>query len=212
MGWFRKFIVCVRRCAVLNLVFVAFLAVQARAQLGFPPIILLQPLDVSVLQGETAIIAVTMAPSLTPQNYYWFFNGQPVVTNTDIVVSNYLNLALNIVSVLVVSHASSTNAGIYSLRITNGVGSAVSSSATVTVASLTITNAIYFVASGIGLSANGFQIQLSGPAGSNFVIQASSDLKNWTSISTNSAPTGSVSYLDASAKGRSVRFYRAFVQ
>lgn len=211
MGWFRKLIACPRWKATVTLVFLASFVVQARAQLGTPPIILFQPLNIGVQPGKTAIISATVAPSLTPQHFYWFFNGQPIVSNAGITVSNYINLTLDIVSVLVVNHANPTNAGVYSLRITNGVGSAVSSSATLTVLSLTITNAT-FVTSGIGLSASGFQIQLSGPAGSNFVIQASSDLKNWVSISTNPAPSGSVSYLDVSAETNAVRFYRAFVQ
>src|SRR5882672_3894158 len=195
MGWFGKFIERPRQKAAVSLVLLAFFAIQARAQLGTPPIILVQPLDVSIQPRGTAIISATVAPSLTPQRFYWFFNSQPIVTNADITVSNTLNLALDIISALVVNNANSNNAGIYSLRITNGVGSAVSSNATVTVQSLAITNSIYFVTSGIGLNVNGFRIQLSGPIGSNFVIQASSDLKNWVSISTNPAPTGTVSYL-----------------
>ena len=211
MGWSRKFSECPRRKATVSVVLLAFLAINARAQLGIPPIILVQPLNISVQQGNAAVISATVAPSLTPQNFYWFFNGQPIATNAGITVSNSINLTLGIVSALVVNHANSSNAGVYSLRITNGVGSAVSSDATLTVLSLTITNAT-FVTSGTGLGADGFQIQLAGPAGSNFVIQASSDLTHWVSISTNPAPAGSVSYLDASAKTNTVRFYRAFVQ
>ncbi|MDE3067404.1 MAG: immunoglobulin domain-containing protein [Verrucomicrobiota bacterium] len=212
MRRFRSLLECLRRKAAVNLVFLAFFAIQARAQLGTPPIILVQPSDVGVQQGETAVLSATVAPSLTPQNFYWFFNGQPVVTNADITVSNTINLALDIVSALVVNNANSNYTGVYSLRITNGVGSAVSSNATLTVLPLTITNSIYFVTSGLALTVNGFQIQLSGPTGSNFVIQASSDLRNWVSISTNPAPAGSVSYLDASGKTNALRFYRAFIQ
>ena len=62
------------------------------------------------------------------------------------------------------------------------------------------------------MTANGFQIQLSGPAGSNYVIQASADLKNWTPISTNAAPTGSISYTDVAAKNLPFRYYRAVTQ
>jgi len=211
MGWFRKLTECSRRQTAVSLVFLASFAIQAQAQLGTPPIILAQPLGVSVQPGVTAIIAATVAPSLTPQHFYWFFNGQPIVTNADITVSNTVNLALDIISALVVNNSNSSNAGIYSLRITNGVGFAVSSNATLAVLSLTITNAIYFVTPGIALNANGFQLQLAGPIGSNFVIQASSDLKNWVSISTNPAPSGNVSYLDVSAKTNTVRFYRAFI-
>lgn len=211
MGWFQELIERPRQKAATGLVLLVFFAVQARAQLGTPPIILIQPSDVSVQQGNTVLISAMVSPSLTPQNFYWFFNGQPIATNADITVSNATNLALDIVSALVIKNVSATNAGIYSLRITNGVGSAVSSNATLTVLSLVITN-VNFAASGLVLSANGFQMQLSGPAGSTLVIQASSDLKNWVSISTNPAPAGSVSYTDTAAKTNAVRFYRAYVQ
>jgi len=62
------------------------------------------------------------------------------------------------------------------------------------------------------MTVNGFKIQLSGPAGSNYVIQASSDLKNWIPIATNAAPTGSISYTDAAAKNLALRYYRAKIQ
>jgi|SRR5690348_7269917 len=209
MGWRCKVIEGPRRKAAVSLVFLALFALPAQAQLGTPPIILVQPLSLSVQPGQTAVMSATVAPSLTPQNFHWFFNGRPVATNAEITASNTLNSALDIISVLVVSNANSSNAGTYSLRITNGVGSAVSSNAILTVSAPTIN--ISFVTAGLGLSAGGFQIQLSGPGGSNFVIQASSDLKNWVSISTNPAPAGSVTYLDVSAKTNAVRFYRAFI-
>ena len=56
------------------------------------------------------------------------------------------------------------------------------------------------------MTANGFQLRFLGPAGSNFVIQASSDLSSWVSISTNPAPTGTVTYVDGSAKTNTIRF------
>ena len=214
MGWFRILIEHPRRKAAAGLVLAACFAVQARAQLGTPPIILFQPApaNATVQLGNTAIISATVIPSLTPQKFYWFYNGRPIVTNAGITVSNTTDLALDIISVLVISQASSSNAGVYSLRITNGIGSAVSSNATLAVQSSTITNTIHFVSSGLALSADGFQIQLSGPAGSNFVIQASSDLRTWASISTNPAPAGSASYLDVAAKTNRIRFYRAYTQ
>lgn len=212
MGWFRNLNECSRWKVAVGLVCLAFFPIQSRAQLGSPPIILLQPADVSVQQGELAIISATVSPSITPQQFYWFFNGQPVVTNADITVSNATNLALDIICALVVYHADSTNAGVYSLRITNGVGSTVSSNANLTVQIPTITNTIYFVSSGLALSADGFRIQLAGPSGSNFVIQASANLTDWISLSTNPAPAGSVIYLDTSATTNAVRFYRAHTQ
>lgn len=212
MNWCRKLIECLQPKAVLGFVFFFSLAVNGHAQLGASPTILIQPLGATIPLGGTAIISATVAPSLTPQKFYWFFNGQPIATNSDLTVSNATNLALDFITALIVSHASSNRAGIYSLRVTNGIGAAVSSNATLVVLSQSITNVIYFVGSGIGLGADGFRLELSGPPGSNFVIQASSDLKKWVSISTNPAPTGDVSYLDDSVRTNSIRFYRAFIQ
>ena len=211
MGWFRKLIKDRRRKAAGSFVFLACFAIQARAQLGTPPIILVQPPSKTVQQGGTAIISAVVAPSLTPQNFYWFFNGQPVVTNSNLTVSNSTTLTLDILSAVVVQTANSTNAGSYSLRLTNGVGFAVSTNATLTVLSSATTNLLVFVTSGIELSANGFHLQLVGPAGSNFVIQSCSDLSSWVSISTNPAPTGTATCVDASAKTNTLRFYRAFI-
>ena len=62
------------------------------------------------------------------------------------------------------------------------------------------------------LVSKGFTIQLSAPAGSTVVIEASSDLVHWIPISTNSAPNGSVSYTDTAATNLPARYYRAMVQ
>ena len=53
--------------------------------------------------------------------------------------------------------------------------------------------------------------QLSGVAGQTYVIQASTDLLNWISISTNIADAaGAVSLVDSNAVAFPSRFYRAF--
>jgi hypothetical protein len=77
-----------------------------------------------------------------------------------------------------------------------------------------MSNAVYIASSGagMGMTTNGFTFQLFGPAGSNYVIQASPDLVNWVPISTNAAPTGSVSFTDTAAKSLSFRYYRAMIQ
>lgn len=212
MELFRRLEKHFRRKVAATLVVLACFTVQARAQLGTPPIILVQPLGLTVQPGGLAVISAVVAPSLTPQNFYWFFNGQPIVTNANLTVSNAVDVVLGIISAVVVHDVHPDNAGIYSLRITNGVGYAVSSNATLTVLSQPSTNVIYFVTSGLAFEANGFRMQLFGPSGSNFVIEASSNLQNWVPISTNAAPTGTVSYLDTAAKTNTVRFYRAFIR
>jgi hypothetical protein len=64
----------------------------------------------------------------------------------------------------------------------------------------------------MGLTPSGFTFQLSGPAGFTYVIQASTDLVNWVPISTNAAPTGSISFTDTAAKNFAFRYYRAMIQ
>ena len=59
------------------------------------------------------------------------------------------------------------------------------------------------------LLSNGFALQLSAPAGSTVVIEASSDFVNWVPISTNAAPNGIVSYTDTAATNLPARYYRA---
>jgi len=48
-------------------------------------------------------------------------------------------------------------------------------------------------------------ITVTGPAGINFIIQASIDFKNWDDLSTATAPSV---YVDAAATQYSARFYR----
>ncbi len=59
--------------------------------------------------------------------------------------------------------------------------------------------------------ANGvFRLTMNGPVGSNYVIYASSDLKYWTPLYTNTVPpAGLITFVDPSASGYPKRFYRA---
>ena len=59
------------------------------------------------------------------------------------------------------------------------------------------------------MTTNGFYIQFSSTAGATYVIQASSNLQDWVSISTNAATTNMVAFTDTSALGVSERYYRA---
>jgi len=190
------------------IVFFAFSEFVHAQILGGPPGIAVQPLGLSVLNGGTAVLTAT-AISSTPMKLYWYCNGQPVPTSN----SSVLNVAVPLVgtvSTLTIDNLSSANAGNYSLRVTNTANlSTISSNATLIVLVSVVTNVVDFVASETRMTASGFHIQLSGPSGSNIVIQASTDLKNWIPISTNSVSAGVVSYTDASAVGQPVRYYRA---
>jgi hypothetical protein len=143
--------------------------------------------------------------------FSWLLNGKPVPTNDTTVVNVAVPL-VGTVSTLTVDKINSAQSGNYSVVIKNGVGSVTSSNAAVVVLSSTVSNVVDIVTTGTGLTTGGFKINLSGPSGSNYVIQASTDLKNWIPIFTNNAPTGSLSYTDADAVNLSFRYYRAKIQ
>jgi hypothetical protein len=211
MEGMRKFSKYRLKEMAICLVFLGFFTAKSHAQLGTPPIIAVQPLGLAVQNGGTAILTTT-AVSISSMKFYWYFNGQPV-SPTNTTVANVVVPLVGTVSTLTVKNVSSpTSAGSYSVRITNGVGSATSSNAVLIVLTSTVSNVVNIVSAGTRMVADGFQIQLSGPSGSNYIIQASSDLKNWIPISTNAAPTGSVSYTDVAAKNLSFRYYRAIIQ
>ena len=62
------------------------------------------------------------------------------------------------------------------------------------------------------MTPGGFQLQLSGPPASTYIIQASTNLRDWTPISTNSGLTGGVVFTDTDAANFSQRFYRALAR
>jgi Immunoglobulin domain len=190
--------------------FLVFFTAKSHAQLGTPPIIAVQPLGLAVQNGGTAVLTTT-AVSLTSMQFHWLFNNQPVPTTNTTVVNVNVPL-VGTVSTLTVNNVSPTSAGNYSVQVVNGVGSVTSSDATLVVLASTVSNVLNIVSAATGMTASGFKIQLSGPSGSNYVILASTDCKNWVPISTNAAPTGTVSYTDTEAKNLPFRYYRAMIQ
>jgi subtilisin family serine protease len=69
------------------------------------------------------------------------------------------------------------------------------------------------VLSGMSLSNDVFQFLVSGPAGTSCVVQASSNLANWWSLSTNPIPgEGSLLVADPGTTNHNRRFYRALLR
>ena len=94
-------------------------SVPATLTISFPPVIANQPTNLIVASGNNAAFIVS-AGGATPLSYQWYFN-----TNT--------LLAGDTNSSLTIANAQGTNAGTYSVVITNSYGSVTSAPATLTI-------------------------------------------------------------------------------
>jgi len=63
-----------------------------------------------------------------------------------------------------------------------------------------------------GFSNGGFQLRFAGAPGGNYVLQASTNLLDWTSISSNTATTNSLNLFDLNATNFPSRYYRVLLQ
>jgi len=73
-------------------------------------------------------------------------------------------------------------------------------------AQYTILPGIFFLSP--EFSGGAFQMTFAGPIGSNYILQVSTNLTQWTSISTNSPVTSPFTLSDPGALGATSRFYR----
>jgi hypothetical protein len=87
---------------------------------------------------------------------------------------------------------------------TNSLGTAVTIPAC-----LLLNSALHLDSCSVGTSDNCFQMRLVGVAGSNYVIQASTDMVNWVPIATNTPATGLWNFTDGQSTNFVRRFYRA---
>ena len=78
--------------------------------------------------------------------------------------------------------------------------------------SLTVFNPRPLVFTSGAMTAQGFRLQLLGPAPATYLIEVSSDLQNWSPIATNAVVSGTLELLDAAALNDPVRFYRGRAQ
>jgi hypothetical protein len=154
----------------------------------------IQPAAQSTPVGATAKFSIAYTNGAGPFSFQWQSNGISIDGATNIFLS-LTNVQLN-------------QAGTYSAIVGNSYG-AVTNSAVLTVQPFTfntgLTNPLF--------TTNGMQLQLIGVFATNSVIlYASTDLVSWLPILTNSAATGSVQFLDASATNWPLRFYRSSQQ
>jgi streptogramin lyase len=154
-----------------------------------PPVILLQPQSQTAMVGSNVVIAVAVAGT-SPLGYQWILNS--------------INISAATASAYTITNVQPSQAGSYSILVTNAFGWTLSSNALLTV------NATVLLSSA-GFTTNGFHFWLTGPVGV-YVIQASTNLANWVPLATNSNPGGLWDYTDPSTIGVGRRFYRALLQ
>jgi uncharacterized delta-60 repeat protein len=158
-----------------------------------PPAIVAQPQDQAVMAGQPAVLNVAASGS-GPLSYQWCMNGTPLSAATN--------------SSLALTPAQISDAGHYSVLVTNAAGSVASSTA-----DLIVTNPppATLSASADGLSATGFTFQISVPTQTTYIIQASINLQDWTPIATNSSASTPITFTDTAASNYPSRFYRVVV-
>jgi len=158
-----------------------------------PPGIQTQPNSLTVTQGQNASFSV-VANGSAPFSYKWNFDGAVMPGDTN--------------AMLTLTNVQATQAGSYTVVVTNNAGSITSAVATLTV---TIPVVTLSLPSAGGLTASGFTFQLSAPVGITYVVLASSDLQSWTPIATNVTTNGVVVFTDPAATNFGSQFYRAVV-
>lgn len=154
-----------------------------------PPVILLQPSDQKVIQGNAAAFGV--AAEGDQLSYSWKFNSGPVPAPDD--------------PTMVMNNVQPPAAGFYSVVVTNPIGAVTSG-----VAQLSV-----FVPPGVQEVGdvelqpdNSLRVQLLGDTGYTFALDASPDLQDWQRLTNLTSQAGVFDYLDADATNVSNRFYR----
>jgi hypothetical protein len=108
---------------------------------------------------------------------------------------------------LILTDVQPSHAGAYAVVVADTAGNRTASQA----AKLTVLNvALAFdLAETSRNLANGFQLRTVAVPGTTVVIQASTNLADWISLSTNVAPNGLITFQDTAATNFNCRFYRA---
>jgi hypothetical protein len=156
---------------------------------GQPPVITTQPQSQTVTAGANVTFTV-VASGTPPLSYQWRFNRVPIAGATG------PTLVLNAVQV--------SDAGSYTVVVSNAHGNATSQPAILTV------NA----AGGVRLSEvrwvprEGLRFKVTAPVGQRWAVEASTDLRQWIEIGTLEMTTGTREFTDAEAVVFPRSFYR----
>ncbi len=155
-----------------------------------PPVIITQPQGLTALRGSAVSFIVGAAGS-DPLVYQWAFSNSVIAGGT--------NFELDLPAVAY------TNAGSYTVVITNAAGSITSAPAILIVRPPAAPSFNSLV-----LGSNYFQLELSGESNGNYTIQSSTNLINWTTLTNFTLTNGTFEFMDLQTNR--IEFYRAIGQ
>lgn len=158
------------------------------AILAAMPKIVKQVASTGALPGKTVTLGVTVS-GRAPFKYQWRFNGKNLPGATG--------------AALTLKGLKASNAGAYSVQVSNNAGMTNSATAQLTV----FTNPAPNISKAAKTVNGHFAFEVDGVPGAKYVVQASSDLKTWTPIHTNTAP---FSFTDSNSTSFNQRYYRSF--
>jgi uncharacterized repeat protein (TIGR03803 family) len=150
-----------------------------------PPSITQQPINQAVAVGDSTTFTVTL-DGTAPLSYQWFFNGT--------------NLPGAIATPLTLSNVTMNDAGTYAVTVANSAGSTTSSNAT-----LVVYPTAAAALGSVRFSNGEFQFSVTGVPGYSYTVQVSTNLYDWSSIFTNTAP---LTFVDTNEELAPALFYR----
>ena len=154
-----------------------------------PPRVFSDPASITVLRGSSAVF--TVGAEGTALNYQWRFNGSslPDATNDTLALAN----------------VEPFQAGLYSVRISNAVGSVVSASASLTV---TVPPAIMELAHSNMDTNQLFHLTVNADPGFAYSLDGSTNLFDWEPLLNFTNDLGLIEFIDADSTNYWNRFYR----
>jgi len=161
---------------------------SAQISLVGAPQITSQPLSQSVKLGSNATFSVVATGNAT-LTYQWKFNGNSIGGQTG--------------SSLTVANAQLSNEGAYTVAVSNSIGGIISQPAQLTVLVPPLLSQPQHLPNG------NFQARLQGGANHSYVIETSSNLSQWSALTTLFYTNGTMPFVDTTASNAATRFYRA---
>lgn len=152
------------------------------------PLILVPPQSQTANPGSTVTLGVTVSGSI-PFSYQWRFNGVDIAGATD--------------GALILPNVQPIDSGYYTVLVNNTGGAALSSAAVLNVALRPVLVSPHFIGGQI------FQFTLVGETGRDYAIEASSNLSNWSVVTTVNNVTGQVQFTQTNGLSPSLRCFRA---